>query len=115
MTGPLCPLWGEPLVTPPITARGAYLVYSPRAGGMYGLTGRWGLAAEKEWDIPELRDATPRQKANLSHWIYRQNLEAGLLVPPPESARHNIMAWESPAEMAPAGTQPGPRNRNGAI
>ena len=38
-----------------------YLVYSPRAGGVYGLTGSWGLAAEKERPIPELRDATPRQ------------------------------------------------------
>ncbi len=31
--------------------------------------------------IGQLAGATPREKANLSYWIYRQNLEAGLLVP----------------------------------
>ena len=31
-----CPLWGEPLTISPITAEGVYLVYSPRAGGVYG-------------------------------------------------------------------------------
>ena len=60
MTEHLCPLWGEPLLTPPRTAEGVYLVYSPRAGGVY-----MGCRAD-------------RQKASLSHWIYRQHLAAGL-------------------------------------
>ena len=94
MSRPLCPLWGgNPLVTKPLDVDGVWFVYSPRAGGVYGLTGEWGLAAEKKLHIPELRGATPRQKANLSHWIYRQNLEAGLLRSPadPVSVRHNVM------------------------
>ena len=28
-----------------------------------------------------LSQATPREKARLSHWLYRQNMEAGLLIP----------------------------------
>ena len=87
MTEYLCPLWGEPLLTPPTIAEGVFLVYSPRAGGVYELTGQWAVEAE------------PRQKANLSHWIYRQNHEAGLLRPSlaiPNSARHNILGstWD---------------------
>ena len=91
-----CPLWGEPLTISPITAEGVYLVYSPRAGGVYGLPGSWGVETERGHPIAQLGQATPRQKANLSHWIYRQNLEAGLLWPPegiPESARHDVMGW----------------------
>ena len=47
----------------------------------------------------------PRQKANLSHWIYRQNLEAGLLSPPSDlarpAARHDVMhPGLSAAELA---------------
>ncbi len=34
MTEHLCPLLGEPLVTPSRTAEGVYLVYSPRAGSV---------------------------------------------------------------------------------
>ena len=78
MTEHRCPLWHEPLVTPPRTAEGVYLVYSPRAGGVYGLKGSWGVAAERGQPIAQLKAATPRQKANLSHWIYRQHLAAGL-------------------------------------
>ncbi len=76
-----CPIWDDPLVTEPLTVDGVWVVYSPRAGGVYGLPGKWGLAAEKEWNIPELSGATPRQKANLSHWIYCENRTAGLLWP----------------------------------
>ena len=36
MTEHLCPLWGEPLLTPPKTAEGVYLVYSPRAAACMG-------------------------------------------------------------------------------
>ena len=97
MTEHLCPLWGEPLLTPPKTAEGVYLVYSPRAGGIYGLTGEWGGEVERSGrTIAQLRQARPRAKANLSHWIYRQNLEAGLLRPPvaiPNSARHDVLDW----------------------
>ena len=97
MTEHLCPLWGEPLLTPPKTAEGVYLVYSPRAGGIYGLTGQWGGEVERSGrTIAQLRQARPRAKANLSHWIYRQNLEAGLLRPPvaiPNSARHDVLDW----------------------
>ena len=51
------------------------------------------MLAERGHPIVQLKDATPRQKANLSHWIYRQNLEAGLLRSPadPVSVRHNVM------------------------
>ena len=99
MTEYLCPLWGEPLLTPPTIAEGVFLVYSPRAGGVYELSGQWGVEAERGRTIAQLRQAEPRQKANLSHWIYRQNLEAGLLRPSlaiPNSARHNILGstWD---------------------
>ena len=92
MSRPLCPLWGKPLVTKTLDVDGVWFVYSPRAGGVYGLTGEWGVEA-KSSPIAQLRQATPRQKANLSHWIYRQNLEAGLLRSPagPESVRRNVM------------------------
>ena len=90
-----CPLWGEPLTISPITAEGVYLVYSPRAGGVYGLGREWGIRARSGWCIDQLRQASCRQKANLSHWIYRQNLKSGLLRPPeatPES-RHHVLDW----------------------
>ena len=96
MTEYLCPLWGDPLVTPPRTVEGVYLVYSPRAGGVYGLTGQWGVEAERGRIIAQLRQAKPRQKTNLSHWIYRRNLESGVLRPTedsPNSARHDVMEW----------------------
>ena len=102
MTEYLCPLWGDPLLTPPRTAEGVYLVYSPRAGGVYGLTGQWGVAAERGQPIAQLKAATPRQKANLSHWIYRQNLKAGLLIPDAHtrSPRHAVMDEMPRAELA---------------
>ena len=97
MTEHLCLLWGEPLLTPPKTAEGVYLVYSPRAGGIYGLTGQWGGEVERSGrSIAQLRQARPREKANLSHWIYRRNLDSGLLRPPeaiPNSARHDVLDW----------------------
>ena len=67
-----------------------------------GLGREWGNRARSGWCIDQLRQATPRQKANLSHWIYRQNLEAGLLWPPggPGSARHDVMDWGDAAELA---------------
>ena len=70
-----------------------YLVYSPRAGGVYGLKGSWGVEAERGHPIAQLKDAPPRQKANLSHWIYRQNLKAGLLIPDAHkrSPRHDVI------------------------
>ena len=87
----------------PQNYEGVYLVYSPRAGGVYGLPGQWGGEVERSGrTIVQLRQARPRQKANLSHWIYRQNLEAGLLRPPggPGSARHDVMDWGDAAELA---------------
>ena len=38
MTEHLCPLWGETPVTT-LDENGVLFVYSPRAGGVYGLTG----------------------------------------------------------------------------
>ena len=95
MTEHRCPLWHEPLVTLPRTAEGVYLVYSPRAGGVYGLQGGWAGLVRREQPIGLLRDATDRQKASLSHWIYRQNLKAGLLRPPEATleSRHEVLAW----------------------
>ena len=100
MTEHLCPLWGEPLLTPPKTAEGVYLVYSPRAGGVYGLTGEWGWAAGSR-TIRDLIEAPDREKANLSHWIYRQNLEAGLLFPdhPTSPRRHTALSKLSTAAL----------------
>ena len=83
MTEHLCPLSGKPLLTPPITAKGVYLVYSPRAGGVYGLNGSAGAGRSREVVVPLIHSAKPRprQQANLSHWIYCQNRDAGLLWP----------------------------------
>ena len=89
-----CPIWGT-RVTEPLAEDGVLYVYSPRAGGIYGLTGQWGGEVERSGrTIAQLRQATPRQKANLSHWIYRQNLKAGLLWPledMPQGARDDVM------------------------
>ena len=94
MTEHLCPIWGT-RVTEPLAEDGVLYVYSPRGGGIYGLTGQWGGEVERSGrTIAQLRQATPRQKANLSHWIYRQNLEAGLLWPledMPQGARDDVM------------------------
>ena len=78
----LCPLWGDTPVTTldEIDENGVLFVYSPRAGGVYGLTGEWrrrGLSSP----IDQLIGASKREKANLSHWIYCQNRTAGLLWP----------------------------------
>ena len=78
----LCPLWGDTPVTTldEIDENGVLFVYSPRAGGVYGLTGEWrrrGLSSP----IDQLIGASKREKANLSHWIYCQNRDAGLLWP----------------------------------
>ena len=78
----LCPLWGDTPVTTldEIDENGVLFVYSPRAGGVYGLTGEWrrrGLSSP----IDQRIGASKREKANLSHWIYCQNRDAGLLWP----------------------------------
>ena len=90
----LCPIWGT-RVTEPLAEDGVLYVYSPRAGGIYGLTGQWGGEVERSGRaIAQLRQATPRQKANLSHWIYRENLEARLLWPlegMPKRDREDVM------------------------
>ena len=93
MTEPLCPLWGETPVTT-LDENGVLFVYSPRAGGVYGLTGEWGRAAGSR-TIRDLIEAPDREKANLSHWIYRQNLDAGLLRPPATTreSRHHVLEW----------------------
>ena len=41
MTEIYCPIWGT-LVTETLDEGGVLYVYSPRAGGVYGLTGEWG-------------------------------------------------------------------------
>ena len=46
---------------------------------MYRLEGSWADFVRHRASIDEFTQATPRQKANLSHWIYRHNLDAGLL------------------------------------
>ena len=78
----LCPLWGDTPVTTldEIDENGVLFVYSPRAGGVYRLTGewRWRAMSSPNADLMGVQD---REKANLSHWIYRENLEAGLLWP----------------------------------
>ena len=79
----MLPNLGRTTVTPPRTAEKMYLVYLPRTGGVYGLKGSWGVEAERGHPIAQLKDAPPRQKANLSHWIYRKNRRAGLLRPTP--------------------------------
>ena len=91
-----CPIWGEPLDTDPKDAGDSCLVYSSRAGGVYRLEGAWAEMARRGEPIGMFAQGTPRQKANLSHWIYRQNLDAGLLRPPvaiPNSARHDVLDW----------------------
>ena len=85
-----CRLWGEPLSTESRPAGDSHLVYSPRAGGVYRMEGLFGHGISADL----LNRAPERAKASLSHWIYRQNLEAGLLWPPetiPKSARHDVM------------------------
>ena len=76
-----CPIWGKTQVTT-LCENGVWFVYSPRAGGVYGLTGQWGVEAERGRSITDLIEVRDREKANLSHWIYHQNLKAGLLRPP---------------------------------
>ena len=92
----LCPLWGDTPVTTldEIDENGVLFVYSPRAGGVYRLTGEWGRAAGSR-TIRDLIEAPDREKANLSHWIYRQNLDAGLLRPPATTreSRHHVLEW----------------------
>ena len=78
----LCPLWGDTPVTTldEIDENGVLFVYSPRAGGVYRLTGewRWRAMSSPNADLMGVQD---REKANLSHWIYCQNRDAGLLWP----------------------------------
>ena len=57
--------------------------FSPRAGGYYRLTGEWDSLSQRGVSLDLLAQGTPREKANLSNWIYQQNLEAGLLVDQP--------------------------------
>ena len=57
------------------------LVYSPGAGGVYRLEGSWAETVHRGGSIGMFAQGTPRKKANLSHWIYCQNLEARLLNP----------------------------------
>ena len=92
-----CRLWGEPLSTDPRPAEDSYLIYSPRAGGVYRLEGLFGHGISEDL----LTQAPLREKANLSHWIYRQNLEAGLLFPdhPTSPRRHTPMSKFSTAEL----------------
>ena len=103
----------------PQAVGGVLFVFSPHAGGMYGLTGQWGVAAERGHSIAQLCKARRRQKSNLSHWIYRQNLESGLLWPTediPNSARHDVMDWGWGVDTLPRRAPClGPRHRNGAI
>ena len=97
MTWPLCPLWREPLYTAPKNTGDSCLVYSPRAGGVYRLEGPFGNRIADDL----LTLATPRQKANLSHWIYCQNLEAGLLIAdrPTGLWRHTALSKLSTAAL----------------
>ena len=92
-----CRLWGEPLSTDPWSAEDSHLIYSPRTGGVYRLEGLFGHRISEEL----LTQAPLRQKANLSHWIYRQNLEARLLIPEHllGSQRHTAMSEFSTAEL----------------
>ena len=89
-----CPIWGEPLKPEPRPVKDDWLVYSPRAGGVYRLTGEWGRKGPS-WLLNHLCKDPHRQKANLSHWIYRQNLDAGLLRPPATTreSRHHVLEW----------------------
>ena len=80
MTEHLCPIW-DTRVTEPLAEDGVLYVYSTRAGGVYGLTGQWGVEAERGRSIADLIEVRDREKANLSHWIYCQNWDAGLLWP----------------------------------
>ena len=59
----------------PTTSEGGYLVYSSRAGGVYVLEAEWAQMASRDRPIAPLSRAPSRQKATLSHWIYRQNLK----------------------------------------
>ena len=97
MTEPRCPLWDAPLYTAPRDTGDSCLVYSPRAGGVYRLEGPFGNRIADDL----LTQAALREKANLSHWIYRQNLEAGLLIPdhPTSPRRHTAMSKFSTAEL----------------
>ena len=89
-----CPIWGNTLETNPKHVNGVWFVYSPRAGGVYRLTGEWSRRG-LSWTLNHLRKDPCRQKANLSHWIYHQNLKAGLLRPPEATleSRHDVLDW----------------------
>ena len=58
MTEHLCPIWDEPLITPPRTVEGVYLDYSPRAGSVYGANGS---VARGSRERPFYCSAPPRQ------------------------------------------------------
>ena len=99
----MLPNLGRITVTASRTAEEVNLVYLPPAGGVYGLMGSWGLEAERGHPIAQIKDSPPRQKAKMSHWIYRQNLKAGLLIPGAHkrSPRHDVMhVGLSDAELA---------------
>ena len=80
-----CPVWGNdaedevPYVgNCNIGILYAPRVYSPRAGGLFQ-AGRTNSAFNVVHE--RLQDLTPRERANLSHWIYRHNWDTGLLQP----------------------------------
>ena len=103
MAPALCPIWRQPLPTAPKELWHLnLLVYSSRAGGVYVLESPWADQARAGAEIPQFTQATPREKANLSHWIYRYNLEAGLLTPDDHtrSSRHAVVDEVPREELA---------------
>ena len=93
-----CPVWGDDTNNLGLSLfqflpdKDDVYVHSPRTGGEFRFEDGWAKAVRNFWDnvqanrpnpdrypIAELGAATERQKANLSFWIYQQNLSRGLL------------------------------------
>ena len=93
-----CPIWGTFLnrLSKPIET--GLLIYSPRAGGFYKLEGIWADTAFRGQTIGQFRHATDREKANLSYWIFQQNLQAGLLTPDVETRKPHDTLMERRGE-----------------
>lgn len=91
-----CPIWDLPLPDGFRDLGDSLQFYSPRAGGLYRIGQDWAdtvrddLESTGHTQIGQFAQASPREKANLSYWIYRQNLAAGILVPvAPSKARRS--------------------------
>ena len=73
-----CPIWGDP-PNPSEIGHSGQPYNVPRAGGRFTLKDSGAVELK-----PNYQPLTDRQRANLSYWIYRHNLDYGLFDESPE-------------------------------